>query len=860
MKKVDYIPRLGITCVWLLMAGLFTFLDAQAQEMTHPRDRRLISEQQVESTLQPLGVEALARIEATIDSFRQAKQESASAAKSGREGARRKIHTALWDYVEAVQAAPAGKAAQLRQHPMLQLDASGAVQVKMRLSEASGAEVAALQGVQANVQFIRADRNVVFARIPTDRILDVAAFDFVRSVEPVFAGSGIVHTGSFTTEGDVLLGGPVIRNNLGIDGTGVRIAVISNGTQGIETAVASGDIPDDGSGNPDVDFCPTGTDPGDVPVVNQGSEGTAMLEIIHDLAPGAELGFCPAFGDPAIVDVGQAGLAASIDYLANNAFGGQGANVIVDDVAFLTEPYFEDGIVAQAVDNAAGGGATYFSSAGNSATAHYEASYVDTTPGDQLTFPDNAHDFGLAAGGPSTIVLQGLVAGGNNFFAAFLQWNDPFGASGNDYDVYIFDQFGFPAGDPAGDFPIGANGISTQDGDDDPLEVAFVVNTNNATGDPVADALPFVIVIDRFSGDPNKELEMNYNGFFGLDPTFNVPEGSVWGHSAAAGAISVGAIDHETPSVIEPFSSQGPSRIYFPTFEARNTPTLASYDGVTVTGAGGFPTEFFGTSAAAPHAAGVAALLQQADPSLDPSGVRSELISTATDLGAPGFDFVYGNGRVEGIAVVAKSACDSPILAGGDVLDDDAQTVTNTVTDGDGVAQLEFTMLNNVSVTGVTSSAGNFTSNGDGTVWTAPTDPGPQSATYTLQATANSGSYFVVATDDCPVPRTTDFDPPYAFALEAPDQFAVMGNYPNPFRSTTKIRFALPERGPVTLAVYDVMGRRVATIIESEMAAGVHDIAWNGRAESGQPLASGVYLYRLEAGTNVATQRLTLIR
>jgi len=456
----------------------------------------------------------------------------------------------------------------------------------------------------------------------------------------------------------------------------------------------------------------------------------------------------------------------------------------------------------------------------------------------------------------SNIFQNGLVGGTpfapNNFFAAFLQWNDPFGSSSNDYDLYIFDRLGFPAGSADGIFPTGSLGLDFQGGTEDPLEVAFVVNETPNIED-------VVLVVDRFSGDP-KELEVNYNGTLAI-LTFNEPSGSVWGHAAAAGAISVGAIDVADPGRddIQTFSSQGPSNIYFPAFEARNTPTLASYDGVTVSGAGGFPTTFFGTSAAAPHAAAVAALLKQTNPELDPAGVRSELISTATDLGASGFDFIFGNGRIEGVSPIAKSVCDSPVLAGGDMLDEGVKTITNTIQDSDGIAQVEFTKLKNVFVASMTSPAGRFTSS-DGIVWTAPSDPGPPNVTYTLQATENSGSYFVVATDDCIEPRTTDFDPPYDFGLEAPDRFAAMGNYPNPFRSTTKIRFALPEQAAVTLEVYDIMGRRVATIVDREIGAGAHEVVWNGRAEDGSPLASGVYLYRLKAGTNVATQRLTLVR
>src|SRR5690606_16399809 len=115
-------------------------------------------------------------------------------------------------------------------------------------------------------------------------------------------------------------------------------------------------------------------------------------------------------------------------------------------------------------------GVAYFSSAGNGAEDHYELPYFDTVAGDNFEFPLDVHDFGLAAGGASDVDWNGIVAGAGNFFAVFMQWNDAFGASGNDYDVYLFDQNGFPAGHPSGDFPIGENGIAWQDGTADPLE------------------------------------------------------------------------------------------------------------------------------------------------------------------------------------------------------------------------------------------------------------------------------------------------------------------------------------------------------------------------------------------------------
>ena len=204
-------------------------------------------------------------------------------------------------------------------------------------------------------------------------------------------------------------------------------------------AGATGDIPAT-SGVPKVELCPLND--------NSGDEGTAMLEIVHDVAPSAELAFCPAFGATAEQDIADA-----VTWLATQAFGGKGADVIVDDVGYLTEPFFQDGVIAQAVDAAVAHGVSYFSSAGNSADAHYEHVYQDIVPGDDFAFPFDTHDFGSIAGLAPDIGWDGVVAGNGNFFAAFMQWNDAFGASANDYDIYIFDADGNLAGDPASDFP-----------------------------------------------------------------------------------------------------------------------------------------------------------------------------------------------------------------------------------------------------------------------------------------------------------------------------------------------------------------------------------------------------------------------
>jgi hypothetical protein len=88
-----------------------------------------------------------------------------------------------------------------------------------------------------------------------------------------------------------------------------------------------------------------------------------------------------------------------------------------------------------------------------------------------------------------------------------------------------------------------------------------------------------------------------------------------------------------------------------------------------------------------------------------------------------------------------------------------------------------------------------------------------------------------------------------------PTQFELQNNYPNPFNPTTTLRFALPQPNKVQLTIYDVMGRKVSTLISKQMEAGYHNIDWNA-----SHLASGVYIVELIAGSQRRTQKIALIK
>jgi hypothetical protein len=94
-----------------------------------------------------------------------------------------------------------------------------------------------------------------------------------------------------------------------------------------------------------------------------------------------------------------------------------------------------------------------------------------------------------------------------------------------------------------------------------------------------------------------------------------------------------------------------------------------------------------------------------------------------------------------------------------------------------------------------------------------------------------------------------------------PTAYALDSSYPNPFRSVSTIQYALPSAEHVLLEVFDVVGRRVATLVDGAVEAGYHSVVWDGRGTAGRAdLASGVYIYRLRAGAFTATQRAVLVR
>ncbi|WP_340820677.1 PGF-pre-PGF domain-containing protein [Methanolobus sp. WCC4] len=428
---------------------------------------------------------------------------------------------------------------------------------------------------------------IAVAWVEVGNLEKLAGIESVRNIRTVMPPE--VRIGSVITEGDTIHRTDLVRTNYSYNGTGMKIGVISDGVDSWESARASGDLPN-------------------ITVLSNtqgGDEGTAMLEIIHDMVPGAELYF---------YDMGnnQVAFNSGIDALVD-----AGCDVIVDDIGWLLEPFFEDGVVASHIaDVIANNDVIYVSSAGNSGSRHYQGDY--SNDGDD--FHNRSFDLTLPSSGTATVVLQ---------------WDDNFGSSGNDYDLYLFNK-------DNGD--ILATSSSSQNGDDDSIEAFGLSN-------PYSSTFNTTIKIKNYNNSAPKTLELYiYPGNGASISTNNLTTAdSIFGHPAVPDVIAVGAVRASTPEDIEYFSSQGPVTISYPSQVLRPKPDIVGIDGVSITGAGGFSDPFYGTSASAPHVAAIAAQIWSVTPEMSADEIRDILLSSAIDLGAAGFDYEFGYGRADAL-------------------------------------------------------------------------------------------------------------------------------------------------------------------------------------------------------------------
>ena len=487
----------------------------------------------------------------------------------------------------ALAAGSRGSAAAVREAQSAGLDTSGArVEVVVRAQPGLGSAVrAALASRGATVE--RAHGSLVKAFVPVAELESLGRAPGVGRVE----APQRFHVAAVTGEGVAAANADVFHLD-GLRGAGVKIGILDAGFGQYGLRQVAGELPS-GSALKTLNYCHD---------FEGHIHGTGVAEIVHDLAPEAELHL--------ICIQDAVDMAAATDYAIAN-----GIQIVNQSGGFINTsrgdgsggPDTPDGIVARA----RAAGILWVASAGNSAKYHWSGSFVDAD-GDgvgEFAVGDEGNEFGTKAG---------------ELVCAYLKW-DAWPTTAIDYD--------FALTTPAG--AILGGSFSAQTGTQEPLESFCFPSSTESTyalairGPPGSASLRFDIFVAATSARGILEHQ--------------VAAGSLIEPASGPQALAVAALCWETGGLAS-YSSQGP------VIGGGTKPDLAGFDSVSSVTYGGFSicekSGFAGTSASAPHVAGAAALMKQRHPGFGPAQLQAALESTALDLGAPGKDNAYGAGRL----------------------------------------------------------------------------------------------------------------------------------------------------------------------------------------------------------------------
>ena len=445
--------------------------------------------------------------------------------------------------------------------------------------------------------------NDVGGWLPVTQLEAAAAVPELHSIR---ASMSRTRSGAVTSQGDFVQHSDVLRSANSLTGAGVTVGVLSDsfdcysvyaanhvsasGAAGYAnngflataaTDVSTGDLPsgvnvleeaEDGNGG-----CMNYGAPTQLPFTD---EGRAMLQIVHDVAPGASLAFYTAENSEADFANGIGQLAASVES------GGAGAKVIVDDVGYFDEPFYQDGMVAQAIDAVVAQGVAYFSAAGNDGTLAYDNDTPSFSTVSTTAPNSGEHLLNFDASGATTVTslpvtIASLIPG--EFVAIVVEWDQPYvtgapdsggatshidvcitGASGTD----VVEQYITNAGAPVN--CTGANATGS-----DPYQVMIIANPANASGNTAEETLNIVVGLADGTTAPGRiKVVVEDDGAGSTINAFpgNSVNATLQGHPGAAGAAAVGAAFYlntpacgTTPAGLEYFSSEGGTPILFDT-------------------------------------------------------------------------------------------------------------------------------------------------------------------------------------------------------------------------------------------------------------------------------------------------------
>ncbi len=715
-----------------------------------------------------------------------------------------------------------------------------------------------------------ADR-LVSGLIPIDALDEVAGLAELNEARPAMASTAI---GATTSQGDVSLFADSLRDVSILEGEGVQVGVLSDSYDHHESTpdtrasddVESGDLP--GAANPNGYSTPVETLNDEV---EASDEGRAMMQIIHDVAPGADMAFHTAFQ-------GLAGFAQGIQSLAE-----AGSEVIVDDVFYFSEPFFQDGPISQAIENVVDEGVVYVTSAGNAGEAAYASEF--RTSGDQLSSflsgDAELHDFDPGA---TTDSRQQLTVGAGQSLVLSLQWDDPFfSVSGvgadTDLDVYLLD-----------DTTVVAEGTNDNIGRD-PVEV---ITYQNESDQPIQ--LDLSVALAQ-GPEPDRLKYVIFQG--GRVDEYHTASPAVSGHSKSADAISVAAAawfntprvptgTGEAPPLLNAFSSKGGTPILFDSNgnrqapEVRQKPDLTAPDGVNTTFFGfdlssqapysDFDSDpnFFGTSAAAPHIAAVAALMREAQPGISPQDVREQLKSATVDIterysistgqtedipDGDEYDFFSGTGLVRaGEAILPLLPVQVTSLE--ERQQGDPEEIRLGWTTIKETESRQFIVQYHPGERRQTPQAANWRRMG-----TVDSQTSDGESTDTLQYEFASdvpspGRYVFRLMHEQQDGATQPVGPRIEINVPFEGAFELGGPQPNPTSGRAEVQLVAEEAQDVRIDLYDMLGRRVRTLYDDRISA-EHPVLQQVNVRD---LASGTYFLRVIGEEFDATRRLVRIR
>jgi len=696
---------------------------------------------------------------------------------------------------------------------------------------------------------------VVSGSFPIRQLGQAARLPSLAAMRPAVA---IRHTGSVTSRGDAALRADVARSDNGVTGAGVRVGVISDSYDQDPTAstrasqdIATGDLPPASQ----IDILDdTFTDS---PI----DEGRAMMQIITDIAPGASLSFHTGFP----------GTATFVNAVRDLAAGG--ADVIVDDLGFLTAPYFQDGLIAQVADSVASEGIPFFSAAGNVGPNSYQSPYRNVSSSDGRSF----HDFDPGSG---VDILQEISLPVGDTVRIGLQWPQSSAEVGGpppDTDLDIF---------------VVNDTLAIIDGSVDPnttAPVEFFEFANAGNVDADEDGQPdevFSLSIERQSGPAPALVKYIY-----FEDALRIREyatfsSTLFGHPNASQVAAVGAASYlatpefgVSPPIVRAFSSRGGTPIYLspdgtllPSVETRQKPDFVATDDADNTFFGGSDTEsngfpnFIGTSAAAPHAAGVAALMLEKDPSLTPAQIYASLRQSGVDMDDQfttgfdaGFDFQTGFGLIQA-NLASPLPVDLALFEG--VASGDAVVLSWTTASETGNAEFAIQRApgaldpSSALETGASraSASGPPSWSTVGVVEGAGTRSTPTRYSFTDRSVPDGVDVVSYRLRQMDIGGTLQYSDAITVQLSPLERLVLDAPYPNPARTSITVSAQIPRRTETTLSVFDVLGRSVRRV-----DLGAREGTFQETLDVSS-LASGLYFLRLQVGTETKVQKLQVVR